>query len=127
MSSDFDRLQPDLILSAIERAGYFPTGEYSQLNSYENRVFDIRLESHPRAFQPLDRVIAKFYRPNRWSKAQIQDEHDFLNDLLTEGIPAVAALPLKPGGTCFEIDGYIMALFPRSKQNRDAQGPRDFS
>ncbi len=113
MSSDFDRLQPDLILSAIERAGYFPTGEYSQLNSYENRVFDIRLESHPRAFQPLDRVIAKFYRPNRWSKAQIQDEHDFLNDLLTEGIPAVAALPLKPGGTCFEIDGYIMALFPR--------------
>lgn len=113
MSSDFDRLQPDLILSAIEKAGYFPTGEYSQLNSYENRVFDMRLESHPRAFQPLDRVIAKFYRPNRWSKAQIQDEHDFLNDLLNEGIPAVAALPLKTGGTSYEIDGYIMALFPR--------------
>lgn len=113
MSSDFDRLQPDLILSAIERAGYFPTGEYSQLNSYENRVFDMRLEVHPQAFQPIDRVIAKFYRPHRWSKAAIQDEHDFLNDLISEGIPAVAPLPIKPGGTCFEIEGYIVALFPR--------------
>jgi Ser/Thr protein kinase RdoA (MazF antagonist) len=113
MSSDFDRLQPDLILSAIEKAGFFPTGEYSQLNSYENRVFDMRLEVSPKAIQPIDRVIAKFYRPNRWSKEAIQDEHDFLNDLVAEGIPAVPALPLKPGGTCFDIEGYIVALFPR--------------
>lgn len=113
MSSDFDRLQPDLILSAVEKAGYFPTGEYSQLNSYENRVFDMRLEVHSKSLQPIDRVIAKFYRPHRWSKAAIQDEHEFLNDLIIEGIPAVAPLALKPGGTCFEIEGYVVALFPR--------------
>jgi Ser/Thr protein kinase RdoA (MazF antagonist) len=113
MASDFDALQPDVILQALELAGYNPTGEYAQLNSYENRVFDIKLEVSRHAPDPADRVIAKFYRPRRWSLAAIQDEHDFLHDLQREGIPAVAPLPLKNGATINEHDGYLFSIFPR--------------
>lgn len=113
MASDFDALQPDLILSALEEAGFFPTGEYSQLNSYENRVFDLKLEVKRAAIEPFDRVIAKFYRPRRWSREALRDEHDFLADLQREGIPAVAPLPLKNGDTVLEHGGYLMTLFPR--------------
>lgn len=110
---DFDRLQPQLILEAVERAGYRTTGEYTQLNSYENRVFDVRLELSRSAPEPVDRVIAKFYRPNRWTREAIQDEHDFLADLQREGIPAVAPLPLKNGSTLLNVEGYELAVFPR--------------
>lgn len=113
LSSDFDELQPNVILEAIEQAGFFTTGEYSQLNSYENRVFDVRLERNLHAPDPVDRVIAKFYRPKRWSEAAIRDEHEFLLDLQREGIPAVAPLPLKNGSTTLTHEGYVMALFPR--------------
>lgn len=113
MTSDFDRLQPQLILEAIERAGYRATGEYTQLNSYENRVFDVRLEPHRSAPEPMERVIAKFYRPNRWSRSAIRDEHEFLSELQHEGIPAIAPLPLKNSQTTLNIEGYEMALFPR--------------
>lgn len=111
--ADFDRLEPRLILSAIESAGYLTTGEYAQLNSYENRVFDVRLENSRNAPAPIERVIAKFYRPGRWSREGIHDEHEFLQDLVREGIPAIAPLPLKPGGTTLDADGYVMALYPR--------------
>jgi len=113
VSSDFDRLQPQIILEAIECAGYRTTGEYSQLNSYENRVFDIRLEPSPHAPENVDRVIAKFYRPHRWSQKAIADEHLFLADLNQEGIPAIAPLTLKNGHTTLNFEGYEFALFPR--------------
>lgn len=113
MASDFDALQPDVILSALEEAGFNPTGEYSQLNSYENRVFDLKLEISRRAPDPADRVIAKFYRPGRWSREAIRDEHEFLADLQREGIPAIAPLPLKNGETVLDHHGYLMTLFPR--------------
>ena len=113
MSSDFDALQPDVILRALELAGYNPTGEYAQLNSYENRVFDMRLEVGRSAPDPVDRVIAKFYRPRRWSKEAIRDEHEFLADLQREGIPAVGPLPLKNGQTILEHEGYLLSVFPR--------------
>ena len=113
MSSDFDDLQPQLILEAIERAGYLTTGEMSQLNSYENRVFDVRLETSHSAPQPVDRVIAKFYRPHRWNEAAIKDEHDFLKELQGEGILACAPLELRNGRTTLNFDGFVLALFPR--------------
>jgi Ser/Thr protein kinase RdoA (MazF antagonist) len=117
MSSDFDDLQPQLILDAIEAAGYSTTGEYSQLNSYENRVFDIRLEEDRRFSTPTElnepRVIAKFYRPRRWTPAAIKDEHDFMLDLQQEGIPAVAPLELRNGQTLLTYENYTFALFPR--------------
>jgi Ser/Thr protein kinase RdoA (MazF antagonist) len=113
--SDFDDLQPDLILEAIDEAGFRATGEYSQLNSYENRVFDIRLEAKEGAANSggLDRVIAKFYRPNRWTYEGINDEHDFLRELEAEAIPVSAPLMLSNGESLLNHDGYLMALFPR--------------
>jgi Ser/Thr protein kinase RdoA (MazF antagonist) len=111
--SDFDRLQPQVILQAIEEAGYRTTGEYTQLNSYENRVFDVRLEESLSAPSDMSRVIAKFYRPHRWSAEAIRDEHEFLQDLQGEGIPAVAPLPLRNGRTTLSFEGYELSLFPR--------------
>lgn len=113
MSSDFDRLEPQLILDAIEAAGYRTTGEYAQLNSYENRVFDVKLELQRSAPAPNDRVIAKFYRPRRWTAEAIRDEHEFLADLQSEGIPAIAPLPLKNNRTTLNFEGFELALFPK--------------
>ncbi len=105
-ASSFFNLSPDKVLSGAEEAGFHPTGEFSQLNSYENRVFDIVCEDG-------DRVIAKFYRPNRWSKEAILDEHEFLFDLKKEGIPAVAPLVLKNQRTLIDCDGMWTAFFPK--------------
>lgn len=115
MASDFDRLEPKLILDAIEAAGFRTTGEYTQLNSYENRVFDVKLEVGPAAVEPVDRVIAKFYRPHRWSREAIEDEHTFLADLQSEGIPAIAPLVLKNGKTLLHYEGFELAIFPKVK------------
>lgn len=131
--SPFDQLNPDLILSACEELGFRPTGEISQLNSYENRVFDIKVESDSRLDDrtgPRPSVIAKFYRPGRWSKQAIQDEHQFLKDLEAEGIPAVApfAHPKVAQGMgngsefSFLHEGFITAIFPK----RMGRMPQEF-
>jgi Ser/Thr protein kinase RdoA (MazF antagonist) len=108
--TSFYNLSPDKVLQSIESQGFLTTGEFSQLNSYENRVFDIRLENQT---ADHDHVIAKFYRPNRWSKESILEEHQFLHDLQEEHIPAVAPLKLKGGSTLSEQHGLYMALFPK--------------
>lgn len=106
----FHRLNPEKVLQSLEAAGFVPTGEIHQLNSYENRVFEIVLEAD--SFTD-DRVIAKFYRPNRWSLEALRDEHQFLLDLAEEGIPAVAPLVLKNNSTLLNCDGIYVALFPK--------------
>ncbi len=115
--SVFDALTPDFILGAVESSGFQPTGEIIQLNSYENRVFDIKVEPHelvgPSAgARPA--IIAKFYRPGRWSVDAIQDEHDFLLDLKNEGIPAVAPFVTGDDETVFFYEGFPTALFPKT-------------
>lgn len=113
--SPFDALTPDFILGAVETAGFTPTGEIIQLNSYENRVFDIKVENlpeNPQAIRPG--VIAKFYRPGRWSPAAIRDEHEFLHDLRAEGIPAVAPYKTARGETAFQHEGFNTAIFPKT-------------
>ena len=98
--SVFDDLNPDVILGACEELGFLPTGEITQLNSYENRVFDIKVEADDRVDEtagPRPAIIAKFYRPGRWSHDAIRDEHLFLSDLRSEGIAAVAPFEV-PGG-----------------------------
>lgn len=106
--TSFFELNPEVVLQATEEAGYRPTGEFTQLNSYENRVFDIRLED-----SALPRVIAKFYRPQRWNQACLQEEHNFLFELSSEGIPAVAPLQLQTGGSLLEFNGLNVAFFPK--------------
>lgn len=119
MTEGFYNLTPDNVLDAVEEAGFTPTGEMTQLNSYENRVFDIRVEKN--AFD-LDSVVTKFYRPGRWKKEAIQDEHDFLKDLNQESIPAVSPLVLKNKNTILEFHGMYVSVFPKIK----ARMPQEF-
>ncbi len=103
--SFFD-LTPDRVLAAIEAHGFMATGRYRVLNSYENRVFDIDLETG-------GSVIVKFYRPNRWSRETILEEHSFLHELKEEGIPVADPLLLDGKITLAEHDRLWMAVFPK--------------
>lgn len=99
-------LSPSLILDAIESQGFQCTGSLFALNSYENRVYQIGVEDAP----PL---IAKFYRPGRWSDEAILEEHAFANELAAQEIPVVAPLALDSGKTLFHYQDFRFAVFPR--------------
>lgn len=103
----FYKLQPDVVLKSVEAAGLAPTGHCQQLNSYENRVFDLKLEdgSH---------VITKFYRPLRWTDEQILEEHDFLFELQQNDIPVCAPLRFPDGSTLKSIEGLRFTVWPRT-------------
>ena len=103
--NQFYSAYPDVIMEAVEKCGWDPTGHYQQLNSYENRVFAIRLED-----QPFE-VIAKFYRPGRWSRAALLEEHQFLNELYATGIPVVAPLPV----LLQQTHGVETVFFPKAR------------
>jgi Ser/Thr protein kinase RdoA (MazF antagonist) len=108
---DFYNLTPDEVMNALESAGFNPTGEFTQLNSYENRVFDVRLESDKNGV--AGRVVSKFYRPGRWSKETILEEHELLADLVGNGIAVVAPLKLKNGSTLAIDQNIWFAAFPK--------------
>ncbi len=101
----FADLSPDLVLDAIDSTGLASDGRQLALNSYENRVYQVGIdEAAP--------VIAKFYRPGRWSTDAILEEHAFTLILAEHEIPAVA--PLVIGGrTLHEHGGYRFSLSPR--------------
>lgn len=111
-TASFYNLSPEKVLQAAEAAGYLPTGEFTQLNSYENRVFDLKLEVAPEG-STAKNVIAKFYRPQRWSKEALNEEHEFLLSLQGEGIHAVAPLIQPNGSTLLEVDGMYATFFPK--------------
>lgn len=101
----FDRLQPERVLEAAESVGLVTDGRLLALNSYENRVWQIGLEDG-------DPVIAKFYRPGRWSDEAIAEEHAFTAELAGAGLSVVA--PLEFGGrTLNRHADFRFALFPR--------------
>ena len=106
----YEALTPDAVLDAVDSvpqlAGGLSDGRQLALNSYENRVYQVGIEDA----QP---VIAKFYRPNRWSDAAIQEEHDFAEALAQSEIPAVAPLRDAAGASLFEHAGFRFALYPR--------------
>ncbi|WP_024461103.1 serine/threonine protein kinase [Marinimicrobium sp. LS-A18] len=102
----YEALSPDLVLDAVESSGYLSDMRILALNSYENRVYQVGMEEGP----PL---IAKFYRPERWSDAQIQEEHDFTRDLLDLEVSVVPPLPDVEGHTLREYQGFRFALYPR--------------
>lgn len=107
----FYNLTPDLALQSIEDQGFELTGRYTQLNSYENRVFSMELEAKEGVSNEF--VISKFYRPGRWSKEAIKEEHEFLQDLNQNGIPAVAPLKIK-NETVFMCSSIYSTLFPKA-------------
>ncbi|MFZ3229881.1 MAG: serine/threonine protein kinase [Pseudobdellovibrio sp.] len=100
----FYTLDPNLILLSAEKNGFSVTGELIQLNSYENRVFEIKLENK-------NSIIAKYYRPGRWSSATILDEHNFTAELKKESLEVAEALILKNGSTLDQIDDINYAFF----------------
>ncbi len=102
----YSGLTPDTIIAALESRGFQPDGSMLALNSYENRVYQIGQEDGP----PL---VAKFYRPGRWSDTAIQEEHDFSLSLAAEEIPVVAPLQDAEGNTLHSYQGYRFSLCPR--------------
>lgn len=105
----FYQLSIDQVFKVAESCGLVPTGEYFQLNSYENRVFDLFLENHDGAAH----VICKVYRPGRWSQEAVQEEHDFMFELKEAGIPAVAPLRFD-GQSTLVFDDMIYSFFPKA-------------
>ena len=103
MTSSFYSLTPDRVIDAVEKSGFSLTGHYMVLNSYENRVYDLMQENG-------SGIIAKFYRPARWSAEQILEEHRFLLDLAEDEIPACAPLTFSDGSTLHEADGIFFAV-----------------
>ena len=102
----YDSLTPDMVIDAVESAGYRSDARLLALNSYENRVYQVGIEDA----LPL---IAKFYRPGRWSEAQILEEHRFSLDLQDAEISVVAPLVDDAGNTLHLYRGFQFALFPR--------------
>jgi Ser/Thr protein kinase RdoA (MazF antagonist) len=105
-NTPYNNLNPDLILHAIESAGFLCSGSLLALNSYENRVYQVGIEEDA----PL---IAKFYRPGRWSNAAILEEHQFALELQEKEIPVVAPLRSSTQETLHEYQGHRFALFKR--------------
>ncbi len=101
----FDDLTPECVLDALDAIGVYADGRLLALNSYENRVYMVMLEDG-------SSMVAKFYRPQRWSDLQILEEHEFVAELVAEEIPAVAALQIA-NSTLHHHRGYRFALFPR--------------
>ncbi|VUD51633.1 Stress response kinase A [Thalassocella blandensis] len=102
---DYAQLSPDTVLDAVESLGFLSDLRVLALNSYENRVYQVGMEG-------ADPIIAKFYRPNRWTDEQIIEEHAFSLALSDSEIPIISPIE-KQGKTLFEHEGFRFALYPR--------------
>ncbi|MHB8478168.1 MAG: serine/threonine protein kinase [Steroidobacteraceae bacterium] len=119
MSGDtpYSALSPETVLDAIEAVGHRCDGRVLALNSYENRVYQIGIEDG-------DPVVAKFYRPGRWTDAAIREEHAFAGELAAQEIPVVAPL-LRDGVSLHVHRGFRYAIFPRRGGRWPELGTRD--
>src|SRR5213083_2302411 len=102
----FFSLTPNRVLEAVEVGGLRCTGRCLPLRAFENRVYEIELEDERR-------LVVKFYRPGRWSRETILDEHAFLRELAEAELPAVPPMDLGTGATLAEIHGIYYAAFPK--------------
>jgi Ser/Thr protein kinase RdoA (MazF antagonist) len=109
MTHAFETLTPDLVLDALESVGLRGDGRLTALSSYENRVYQVQLEDGTS-------VVAKFYRPERWSQEQILEEHSFAAELMAYEVPAIGplVLPDAPSGkTLHSFGGFAFSVSPR--------------
>lgn len=102
----FATLSPRTVVAAIESLGFWLPGEPYALNSYENRVYLLHDDDGRR-------WVAKFYRPERWSDAQIQEEHDFLAELVAADVAVAAPWRDEQGRSLHQVEGFRLALFPQ--------------
>ncbi|CAD5291400.1 putative kinase [Alteromonas sp. 38] len=100
----FSGLDPDTILDALETQGIFLQSGLLALNSYENRVYQFQADDNKR-------YVVKFYRPARWTDAQIIEEHSFAQELADNEIPIVAPLALN-GKSLHHHGDYRFTVFP---------------
>jgi len=104
---DFSDLTPDRVIELTEATlGRRCTNLCRPLTSYINRVYDLEMEDGAW-------VVAKFYRPGRWSRDALQDEQDFVRELAAQELPVVAPLASQNGATLQEHEGLYFALFPK--------------
>jgi Ser/Thr protein kinase RdoA (MazF antagonist) len=116
-SHPYDTLTPDSIIAAVEALGHVCDGRILALNSYENRVYQVgREEGVP--------VVAKFYRPARWTTAAILEEHEFAHELARAEVPVVAP-EIYDGRSLHEHDGFRYAVYPRAGGRWPELGTRD--
>ena len=109
----FETLTPDVVLDALASAGLYGDGRMTALSSYENRVYQVHLEhglDHDSA-APRS-VVVKFYRPERWTDAQIREEHSFSFELMSAEIPVVGPLVLQ-GEHVHHHAGFVFSVSPQ--------------
>lgn len=97
-------LQPQDFLEALEDLGFRCNGRLLALNSYENRVYQVGIDDD-------DAIVAKFYRPNRWSDAAILEEHEFATELAQQEIPVIAPMNIA-GTTLHKVGDFRVAVYP---------------
>lgn len=102
----YQRLTPEVVLDAVESVGIRTDARILALNSYENRVYQVGVEDGAP-------VIVKFYRPQRWSREQILEEHSFAAELADLEIPVVPPLKMNGVDTLYDFDGFAFAVFER--------------
>ncbi len=102
----FLKLTPELVLDAVESSGLRCEPVCYPLNSFENRVYEVELEDG-------QRIVAKFYRPGRWSQQQILEEHAFMADLQAEEVAICGNRPFPDGTTLKQVQGIWYCLYDR--------------
>ena len=113
----YQSLSPDAVIDAVESVGLLTDMRQYPLNSYENRVYQVGIEE-------ATPIIVKFYRPNRWSKEAILEEHQFLAELAEEDLPVVAPLEFN-GQTLFEYQEFYFSISPRKSGQSPEIANRD--
>lgn len=102
----YSGLTPEKVLAAVESLGFETDARIFALNSYENRVYQVGIVDGPS-------LIIKFYRPQRWSRAQILEEHHFTAELAALELPVVPPLPCSGSDTLGEFEEFLIAIFPQ--------------
>jgi Ser/Thr protein kinase RdoA (MazF antagonist) len=112
LNTPYAGLTPEVVLAAVESLGLLADGRLMALNSYENRVYRVGIESAAEAASgmPATPVVAKFYRYGRWSDAQIREEHAFTAELADAQLPVAAPL-LFDGESLHRHAEFRFALF----------------
>ncbi len=130
-NAPFDLLSPDLVAEAVETAfGFVPAGEWTVYPSYINRVFGFSLSDG-------SSLVAKFYRPERWSREALEEEHIFMEDCLRSGVAVAVPIPALEGETLVEMEvetsdgseptGFFFSLYDRIRsRNFDPETSTDW-
>jgi Ser/Thr protein kinase RdoA (MazF antagonist) len=122
----FFNLTPEKILDSIDSIGFKTTGRCLPLNSIENRVYEVEVDRPESDVNSVSDhfIVTKFYRPGRWTKEQILDEHEFIFDLIDAEVPVIPPIKIN-GESLFEVDGH--QLFFCIYEKRGGRNPEEMN